>query len=153
MNIRDKIALIVEAMQVDNKPTFTYARKSEQNVIADNTVFPNILLIEPDSFGWTISQVTGALRPYHNLFVQFTTRMPEYNLNDEIARDANYRNQMIEDMKELASKFIHRILRDNDFEVPSSDIQAIPLIDYMDANLFGVEINIAKLISSFPLPC
>lgn len=151
MNIRDKIGSIALSL-VDS---YSYARKSEQNVNADDLIFPNILFIEPDSFGFTPSLISGNLKSYTNIFIQFTTRMPEQNcsVKDEIGRDANYRNAMIEEMKKLASKFVQKILADDDFENVVNDMPMIPIIEAYDANVFGVELQIPKLIHTFPLPC
>lgn len=151
MNIRDKIGSIALTL-VDS---YSYARKSEQNINADRIVFPNILFIEPDSFGFTPSLVSGNLRSYTNIFVQFTTRMPDQEdpVKDEIGRDANYRNAMIEEMRTLAAQFVQKILRDDDFENFVNDMPMIPVIEAYDANVFGVELQIPKLIHTFPLPC
>lgn len=156
MNIRDKIGSLIAAMSTVEEPiSFAYARKSEYNITADDLVFPNALFIEPDSFGWVVSPSNGTLKPYTNIFVQFVTRMPdqEFPTKDEIGRDANYRNGMIEEMKAKAEQFIYLIMNDEAFENVSNDIPAIPVIEAYDANTFGVEINIAKLIHTFPLPC
>jgi hypothetical protein len=150
MNIKDKIGSIALSLGV----SFSYAKKSEQNINADDIVFPNILLIEPDQFGRKVS-LNGSLRRYTNLFIQFTTRMPDQEdpTKDEIGRDANYRNAMIEQMQDLADSFIYAILNDEDFENISEDIRGFPIMEAYDANVFGVEFNIPKLIHTFPLPC
>lgn len=153
MNIRDKIGSIVATL---DGVSFKYARKSEYNISADDIVFPNALFIEPDSFGLSVSGGQfGTLKPYTNIFIQFVTRMPnqEEPTKDEIGRDANYRNAMIEEMKDLAKQFIYKVMNDDDFETIVNDIQMIPVIEAYDANCFGVEVNIAKLIHAFPLPC
>jgi len=153
MNIRDKIGNL--ALNLDGVASFNYARKSEQNVSADDLCFPNILFIEPDSFGFIPSIVSGTLKSYTNIFIQFTTRMPYSNdeHKDEIGRDANYRNAMIEEMKTLAAEFVQLILRDEAFENVVNDMPMIPVIEAYDANVFGVELQIPKLIHAFPLPC
>ena len=152
MNIRDKIGSIVATL---DGVSFNYARKSEHNVDADNIAFPNALFIEPDSFGFTPSIVSGNLKEYTNIFIQFTTRMPNQDdpVKDEIGRDANYRNAMIEEMRDLARQFVQIILSDEDFENIINDMPMIPVIEAYDANVFGVELQIPKLIHTFPLPC
>ena len=146
MRLKDKIGSMVAALA--GPPSYTYARKSEQNVIADDRQpdVPDVLFIEPDQFGWRTS-ANGTLREWTNVFMQFTIRYPD------IGDFAEHRLDAIEDMKALAASFIRMAMEDSDFDLLTGDIPGVIVVEAYDASVVGVEINLAKLIYTDPLPC
>lgn len=141
-NLKDRIGTIVLSLGV----TYQYLRKSEENVSADNHSFPAIVFIEPDQGGWKNNQ-QGTIKRFTNCFFQFIT------LYEDMGDNATQRDGSIEEMKILAERFIQRIISSDDFEVVTTDINFVTIIEKYDANVVGVEINIPKLIYTEPTPC
>lgn len=153
MDFKQKINLMVD--DLTGAPYFNYARKSEANIIFDDE--PNtdgtgedrsipiedrktaVLLIEPDSFGWINDPVTGEINEYYDVHIQFVQQF-------EMGLMADMREPVIKYLKGLAKEFIYSMLNDEAFELYTTNIPAVPIIDYYDANLVGVEINIARLV-------
>lgn len=141
-NLKDRIGTIALSLGV----AYQYLRKSEENVSADDHAFPAIVFIEPDQGGWTNNQ-QGTIKRFTNCFFQFIT------LYEDMGDNATQRDGSIEDMKVLAERFIQRIISSDDFEVVTTDINFVTIIEKYDANVVGVEINIPKLIYTQPTPC
>lgn len=147
MNLEEQFRELVERMSP--QPVFLYGRKHEINVSADNAAFAEtgaIVLIEPDQMGFFKARATGTVRDRYNIFVQFIKPVV-------MGEDANYRSPTVEAMRTLAAKFIDLLDQSDIFGDLPENLPGFLLVDYYDANVAGIEINIAQLTDIYPRPC
>jgi len=143
LNLKDRIGLIV----VDQlNVAYRYLRKSEENIAGDSSAYPAIVFIEPDQGGW-VNNAQGTRKRFTNCFFQFLKIYPEMGDN------ASQRDDDIEEMKILAERFFNQIDRTDDFEMITTDFQFVTIIERYDVNTVGIEVNIPKLIYTYPTPC
>lgn len=139
MTIKDRIQSIAATLS-DN---FYYGRNHDINIQADNGTFPAIVMIEPDSIGFTFSQLGGTIRRTSTVFIRFLDMLPD---GVDIAEQADFRLPVIDDMMLLAAEFVNAVINDSDIElIVSGDtfqVQGVPVIDAYDAHLCGVEIQL-----------
>lgn len=128
-------------------PAFYYGRKFDMNIIADGATFPAVVLLEPDQFGFRVSAGTGQVFDSYNLFFQFLATTPV-----GLGEQANNREATIEQMRALAGLFIYRLNESNLFSGFNERVGGVVIVDYFDANVCGIEINITNLTDVQPRP-
>lgn len=145
MDLREQIGVIV--MGLTGSPQFVYARKSEANVILDNSASTAVILIEPDQFGFNIDPTTGMVRDAYNVFIQFV------KVVDPMDEDANYRHPVVEEMRTLCAEFLQKLSQADIFRDLNPNIPGVLIVDEYDLNVAGIEINLAQLTDIYPRPC
>lgn len=146
MRLDEQIAQVVSQMQ--KPPAFRYGRKADENINADNGAFPAIVLIEPDQFAFRVAPMNGSIYDRNNIFLQFLDKTPV-----GMGEQANNRKATIEAMKVLCVEFLRELNASNLFSSFNENVPGVPIIDYYDANVCGIEINIAQLTDTQPRPC
>ena len=146
MRLDEKIAHIVS--QMNPAPAFRYGREQDENVNADDAPFPAVVLIEPDQFGFRVAAQNGSVYDRNNIFIQFLDKTPV-----GMGEQANNRKSTIEAMKVKAVQFLRILSQSNLFSAFGENVAGVPIIDYYDANVCGIEINIAQLTDTQPRPC
>lgn len=144
MDLREQIGVI--AMGLTGNPQFVYGRKSEVNIIMDNTGTAAVVLIEPDQFGFNLNTTTGVVRDSYNTFIQFIKQI-------EMGEDANYRHPVVEEMRTLCAEFIQKLNEADIFQDLNTNIPGVLVVDTYDVNVAGIEINLAQLTDIYPRPC
>lgn len=153
MNIRDAIEQLVSELEYYREGEsyttpvgFGYGRKYDNNINADNDTFPRVYLIEPDMPGFRVKALDGNVNDRWNIFLQFLTLDAP-----EMAQQADYRYDAVEDMRSLAAQFLYRLSLSDLFEDITEIVPAVLLVDYLDANVTGIEINLANLTALQPI--
>ncbi len=156
MNIRSVIASIVAELiyyppgsDTPQSIPFGYGRKYDNNINGDNDVFPRVYLIEPDMPGFRVKAIDGNVADRYNIFVQFLTKAGP-NGEAELAQQANYREPEVEYMRTLAAQFLYRLSESDQFEDIIETVPAVLLVDYLDVNVTGIEINLSQLTALQP---
>lgn len=143
MNLRNKIETIAGSLGVG----FRYGTKYDENINADNGIFPAIILLESDNGGFNVQPMLGNVRDQDNVFLQFIDII-------RMGEQADYRESTIEDMKTLAVRFINALNNTNQFQdIPENAIKWVKIADVYDANVAGIELNIPLLTDMQPRPC
>jgi hypothetical protein len=152
MNIKQAIESIVNELIYipfgSDEPVpvaFGYGRKYDNNINADNDSFPRVYLIEPDMPGFRVKAIDGNVADRYNLFLQFLILQAP-----EMGQQAEYRYDSVEEMRTLAAQFLYRLSESDLFEDITETVPAVLLVDYLDANVTGIEINLAQLTSLQP---
>lgn len=146
MTLDEKIAQVVSKMQTPI-PAFRYGRKQDENINGDNAAYPAIVLLEPDQPGFRISPSNGQIFERNNVFIQFLDITPT-----GMGEQANNRKSTINAMKLKAAEFLLRLNDSNLFSAFAEVVPGVAIIEYYDANVCGIEINIAGLTDTQPLP-
>jgi len=119
---------------------FYYGRNHDINIQADDASWPAVVMIEPDTLGFTIGQ--GTIRKSATVFIRFLDMLPD---GVDIAEQADARLPTIDSMADLAAEFINTVMNDTELELVlggDSRIPALAVIDAYDAHLCGVEIQL-----------
>lgn len=137
MTIKTEVQRIAETFG-----TFYYGRNHDINIQADNNEWPAIVMIEPDTVGFTLTGV-GTMMRRATVFIRFLNMLPE---GTDIAEQANDRLDTIDEMNLLAANFVQAVASDDQLEIITTttqiQIQGITVIDAYDAHLCGVEIQL-----------
>lgn len=144
MNLREQIGSI--ALDLTGSPNFVYGRKSEINISGDNAVFPAVILIEPDQFGFNLNPTTGAVRDSYNVFIQFVDQV-------DMGEDANYRHPVVENMRTLCAEFLQKLSASEIFQDVNPNVPGVLVVDAYDVNVAGIEINLTQLTDIQPRSC
>lgn len=138
MTIKTEVQRIAETLG-----SFYYGRNHDINIQADNTVWPAIVMIEPDTIGFSVYNA-GTIKRTSTVFIRFLDLLPD---GTDIAEQADQRLSTIDAMSLEAVDFINAVINDDQLELvvntpDNYQIQGINVIDAYDAHLCGVEIQL-----------
>lgn len=138
MTIKSRIEDIAATLGL----SFNYGTSYDFNINADSSLFPCIVLLEPDDLGFVATDKDNIYRKT-TTFIQFLDLLPE---GIGIAEQASARLPVIEAMSDKSAEFLMHIMADQYLTVnvaaTGTTFNAVVLRDKYDAHACGIELQV-----------